>query len=195
MQFFTSDSHFSHLNLTQAGNPNFTTKRPYKNVDDMNYNLITNWNAVVGSNDEVYHLGDIMMGQSHTWDSILNRLNGRIFLIKGNHDEKVLREPWVNRFEWVKDVFTLNTQNPLTNTKQSIFMSHYAHRVWNKSHHGTWHLYGHSHGSLPDDPHSLSFDVGVDCHNYRPLSLREVAQIMSKKNWRAVDHHGPQTTQ
>ncbi len=41
-------------------------------------------------------------------------------------------------------------------------MNHYAQRVWEHSHHGSWHVYGHSHGSLPDDIKSKSIDVGVD---------------------------------
>ena len=66
-----------------------------------------------------------------------------------------------------------------------IVLFHYAMRVWNASHYGTWHLYGHSHGDLPDDETSLSFDVGVDCHNFYPLSYSDVTGIMSKKNWKS----------
>ena len=60
---------------------------------------------------------------------------------------------------------------------------HYAMKIWRSSFRGTWHLYGHSHGSLPDDPNSLSFDVGVDCHDYYPISYKEVKAIMAKKTW------------
>jgi len=63
-------------------------------------------------------------------------------------------------------------------------------RVWNKSHHGAWHLYGHSHGTLPDDKNSLSFDVGVDCHNFTPINFEQVSAIMKKKNFKPIDHHG-----
>jgi calcineurin-like phosphoesterase family protein len=63
-------------------------------------------------------------------------------------------------------------------------------RVWNKSHHGAWHLYGHSHGTLPDDPNALSFDCGVDCHNYTPISFEQVEAIMAKKTFKPIDHHG-----
>jgi calcineurin-like phosphoesterase family protein len=41
-------------------------------------------------------------------------------------------------------------------------------------------LYGHSHGELPEND-SLSFDVGVDCNNYAPVSLDEVNERMEKK--------------
>jgi calcineurin-like phosphoesterase family protein len=44
-------------------------------------------------------------------------------------------------------------------------------------------LYGHSHGDLADDETSLSFDIGVDCHDFYPLSYEEVKAIMAKKKW------------
>ena len=62
-------------------------------------------------------------------------------------------------------------------------------RVWNKSHHGAWQLYGHSHGSLPDDPNALSFDVGCMLFDYEPLEFEDVKKIMSNKNYKPVDHH------
>jgi calcineurin-like phosphoesterase family protein len=54
-------------------------------------------------------------------------------------------------------------------------------RRWLGSNRGNYHLYGHSHGSLPDDPNSLSIDVGVDCHNYKPISADRVRDIMRDK--------------
>jgi calcineurin-like phosphoesterase family protein len=71
-----------------------------------------------------------------------------------------------------------------------IVMCHYAMRVWNRSHRGAWMLYGHSHGSLPDDPGALSIDVGVDCHDYTPISHDDIGRIMAKKTWKPIDHHG-----
>jgi len=56
-------------------------------------------------------------------------------------------------------------------------------KVWQASHHGTYHIYGHSHGELPDDSSSLSFDVGVDCHNYCPINYEEIKCIMKTKQW------------
>ncbi len=174
---FISDTHFGHANIIKY------SKRPFTDVDHMNESMIANWNSKVRSTDTVFHLGDIGFGNN--LPKILNRLNGEIILIEGNHDPKLIRDPRIrNRFSRICDVYTLKYQG------QEIFMSHYAHRVWNKSHRGGWHLYGHSHGSLPDDPNSRSFDVGVDCHNYFPLTFEEVKKIMDAKNWSPIDHHG-----
>jgi len=54
-------------------------------------------------------------------------------------------------------------------------------RVWNLSHHGSWHLYGHSHGNLPDTPTSLSMDVGVDTHGFRPWHFDEISTLMAER--------------
>jgi len=175
MNFYTSDTHFNHANIIKYCN------RPFNTVEAMNEALIRNWNEKVGPNDSVYHLGDVSFGTPDQCRDILKRLNGKIYLIKGNHEKPALA--CASRFEWIKDVWEVRDGN------QSLWLSHYAHRVWNKGHHGVWHLYGHSHGTLPDDPESNSIDIGVDCHNYVPLSLQEIAAIMSKKNHKPKDHH------
>lgn len=88
--------------------------------------------------------------------------------------------------------------------KQEIIMSHYAMRVWNRSHHGAIHLYGHSHDSL-DNPArggsewGKSMDVGIDSAKrilgeYRPFSLSEILDIMSNREALIVDHHNKHTT-
>jgi len=75
-------------------------------------------------------------------------------------------------------------------------MSHYSHRIWLGSHKGIIHLYGHSHGSIPD--YGKSMDVGVDSiynriGEYRPISLREVLAFMKEKETYFPDHHNPET--
>jgi calcineurin-like phosphoesterase family protein len=66
-------------------------------------------------------------------------------------------------------------------------------KIWRNSHRGSWHLYGHSHGGLHESPNSLSFDVGVDARDYRPISFDEVSKLMAKKTFKPIDHHGAKT--
>ena len=54
-------------------------------------------------------------------------------------------------------------------------------RVWPHHARGAWHLYGHSHGNLPDDPLALSMDVGVDSHDFRPWHFDEIQVVMKAK--------------
>lgn len=80
--FFTSDTHFYHSNIIWFCN------RPFANVEQMNEAMIRNWNSVVGQDDVVFHLGDFCLGGSAEWIMILDRLNGHIHLVLGNHDLK-----------------------------------------------------------------------------------------------------------
>ena len=154
----------------------------------MNEELIRKWNEVVGKHDFVYNLGDIFLCDKEKALSIINRLNGHIFLIRGNHDKTA--EQIKDKFIWIKDYFELKVPDTDAHGgKQNIVLMHYAMRVFNHQHRGSYHCYAHSHGSLPDDPNSRSIDVGVDCHDGYPISYDQVKNIMSKKNFKAVDHH------
>lgn len=176
--WFTSDTHFGHANIIKYCN------RPFKNSVEMNTAIIQNWNAVVDDNDMVFHLGDFCFGnEDYSFDSYFETLKGKIIFIKGNHD----RLAWRNRNKFYA---AHDSYHEIEIGGKDITLCHYAMRVWNRSHHGAWHLYGHSHGSLPDDPNALSFDCGVDCFNYRPINFDEVAAVMAKKTWLPIDHHG-----
>ena len=95
-------------------------------------------------------------------------------------------------FTSVQDVLTVK------HGQQTFFMSHYAHRVWNRSHMGVIHCYGHSHSSLEDKPWGKSMDVGIDnsyklLGEYRPFSIEEIISLMDKREVKLVDNHNPQT--
>ena len=174
--FFTADHHFGHENIIKF------SERPFESLEQMNEELIKKWNEKIGENDIVYHLGDVSLGKPDVTKDILGRLNGKIHLIKGNHEYSALRVS--DRFEWIKDYHELSIEDEeATHGKQKIVLFHYAMRTWNASHHGVWQLYGHSHGTLSDDEMALSIDVGVDCHNFYPVSYEEVKEIMKKKKW------------
>jgi calcineurin-like phosphoesterase family protein len=76
--FLISDTHFGHTNIIKY------CDRPFANVDEMDGALIKNWNSVVGPQDKVYHLGDVTLSTKKMW--IMDQLNGKKILIKGNHD-------------------------------------------------------------------------------------------------------------
>lgn len=158
--FFTSDFHFGHANIIRHCN------RPFSNVEEMNEILIERFNSRVKAGDLVYDLGDVSFKKSP--EIYLSRLNGSITRIKGNHDEnKHLPDILSYKPSGMKD----NDGNQLR-----IVLCHYPMRSWNSSYHGSWHLFGHEHGNMP--PFGLSFDIGVDCWNYYPVSLEEVAEKM-----------------
>lgn len=94
MQFFNADTHFFHERL--LGISEFAP-RPFLTVEDMNETIIDNWNRRVGPEDVVYHLGDIAILHTRPEKDaleqifdVLDQLNGRLVLIKGNHDSRAL---------------------------------------------------------------------------------------------------------
>jgi len=190
--WFTADTHFGHKNVIKYCN------RPYEDVYKMNNSIIDNWNSVVGKEDIVFHLGDFAFVKDAT--DIVRMLNGNIMLIPGNHDNSKNghvdgaklhtfdSSGSISKFNILPELFEVDIQ--VEDEKIRFVLCHYPMRVWNKSHHGAIHLFGHCHGTLPDDPTSLSMDVGVDCNAYTPISLDEVLLNMYKKTFKPVDHHG-----
>jgi calcineurin-like phosphoesterase family protein len=154
--WFTADTHFGHENIIRHCN------RPFSSVGEMDEEMIARWNARVGRRDVVWHLGDFSFRGAHPL-RYFSRLNGQISFILGNHDKRTQLRDCTNT---VIDVIELRAQG------HKIFLSHYAHRVWPSSFRGSLHLYGHSHGTLPGTERSM--DVGVDCHDFVPISLEQV---------------------
>jgi calcineurin-like phosphoesterase family protein len=183
--FFTSDLHLSHKNILLPSYSN----RPYATLEEHDQALIENWNRVVGPNDVVYFLGDLALCHPNHALEMVSRLRGNKRWIRGNHDHDDLVKRCGLLFEWVKEMADIAIPDvDAPRGVQRIVLNHYAMRVWNRSHYGAWHLYGHSHGNLPDDPKMLSIDVGVDCHNYTPISYAQVKEIMSRKEWTPPDY-------
>lgn len=177
--WFTSDTHFGHENVIKYSN------RPYRDKWEMDETMINNWNAKVQPSDVIYHLGDVFFCREDRALEIIRRLNGQKFLIMGNHD-KYLRKSAKLQDEFVK----CSDYQEIVVEGQTIVMCHYAMLTWNKAHHGSWMLHGHSHGSLKYPFEAKIHDAGVDPNDYSPISFQDVSRIMNKKQFKAVDHHG-----
>lgn len=159
--FFTSDTHFGNEKILEH------CKRPFKNVEKMNEALIENWNKTVSPTDYIYHLGDFGSDSLIDNQDIFNQLHGRKYLIRGNHDYNyTLPSGWV----WVKDTAMINIGD------QYIWLSHYPHRLWNRAGQGVWHLFGHVHRNKAE--YWLSFNVGVDAWDFKPISLEKITKHM-----------------
>ena len=202
--FLTGDTHWSHRHIIQYSN------RPFATIKEMDEQLITNWNAIIKPGDLVYHIGDIFLCRPEKAEKIMDQLNGCVYLISGNHEKTA----WAikNRFGWIKDYYRLKVPDPDANKGvQEVILFHYAMRVWDKCHYGSFAAYGHSHSSLSEDPNARSCDVGVDAvahrlagnpqgsviegnptkpEDYRPISYDEFKGWMLKKLWKPIDHHG-----
>ncbi len=175
--FFTADTHFGHRNIIKY------CQRPYTSVEEMEETIIANWNSVVDKDDLVFHLGDFAMGGSKEWSRLLQRLNGRIHLILGNHDVQTIRSG-VSSFEGIAMQMMLNVQG------QKIYLNHYPFLCYSGSSRNTWQLFGHVHTCSNNNGKDSSrlkmllptqYDVGVDNNNYTPVSFDQIKATISKQ--------------
>jgi calcineurin-like phosphoesterase family protein len=181
LTFFTSDSHWGHKRIIEL------CKRPFKDVEEMNNSLIANWNKVVPKNGVVFHLGDFAFGGSELWNKVLDQLNGKIYLILGNHDRGNLRENYIKKFELVTPQMQVEIEG------RSVYLNHYPFLCYGGSYRGenaVWQLFGHTH-SGPNctglDCGRLNilfpyqYDVGVDNNNYTPISWQQVKDVINQQ--------------
>jgi calcineurin-like phosphoesterase family protein len=179
--WFTSDPHFGHANIIKY------CKRPFENVEDMNQVLIDNWNMVVDHDDLIICGGDFALGNSKSTISVLNQLNGNKILIKGNHEKSVLSNKEARTFfnGGIYDILEITIlDEEVSDEFQDIILCHYPMVTWDKSHRGSWQLFGHVHGMLDGDkrlsPNQM--DIGVDSNGFRPISYQEVKEIITVQN-------------
>lgn len=171
--FWTSDTHFGHANIIKY------CDRPFSSVEEMDENLITNWNSVVKKSDIIYHLGDFTFYKDpKKIDNILKRLNGRKILIRGNHDQQ-LKDDLLKHFEEIHQLHEIQINDSMNNKR--VVMCHYPLREWNLFHRGSFMLYGHVHGKLNENK-DLMCDVGVDSWNYFPASWEDIKLHMKSKD-------------
>ncbi len=181
MKYVTSDTHFGHGNIIKY------CDRPFSTIEEMDKTLIDNWNAVVRPEDEVFHHGDLTFHKDvGTLRSILNRLNGSIYFIMGNHDKMVSKNPEIQqRFVWIKDYFELKEAG------KHWVMCHFPLLTWHKAHHGSIHTHGHCHGTIDHlNTDTRRIDVGVDPQKYFPVTLENISKRLSGITYKPVDHHG-----
>jgi len=179
MIWFTADTHFGHKNIIRYCN------RPFGplSIKEHDETLAANWNSVVRKNDVVYHLGDIAFlrggsARAYRLADLVNSLNGKKYLILGNHD----REKYIRKYrldvEILGDYYNLTIQDPEIG-KVLLVLCHYPFERWNKKHFGSTHLHGHCHGTLLSQG-IARMDVGVDCHNYAPVSYDTIKVAFTK---------------
>ena len=157
--FFTSDTHFGdHRTLN-------IHRRPFASVAEMERAMIAGWNAAVGPEDEVWHLGDFARRLADV-APLLASLSGRKHLIRGNNDPVGIEA--AAGWDSVRDYHELELEG------RRLVLCHYPFRSWNHMGRGAINFHGHSHGRLK--PMRRQFDVGVDARGFRPITLAEILE-------------------
>lgn len=169
--YITSDTHFGHKNVIEYCN------RPFSSIEEMDEIIIRNWNNVVRPGDTVIHLGDFALGPKGLIDEYLAALNGRILLMKGNHDrgnsfwrqfgDKVSMLPWGYKMLAGAHGYS------------GIIFSHRPMEL-NKVPEHYLNFHGHIH-STPQNPKFNTLphiDCGVDYWDFRPVPIKLILDTM-----------------
>lgn len=167
MIYYTSDLHLFHNNIIKLCN------RRYKNIEEMNINIIKKWNAKVKPEDDVYILSDMFFKYADIQQvkDILKTLNGKKHLIKGNHDKFLNQIRWQDYFEEVLCYKEINDNGRM------VVLFHYPIEEWNGYYRNSYMLYGHVHNNeCGIKQYPRKFNVGVDVNDFEPKTLDELIE-------------------
>ena len=164
MIYFTSDLHLGHTGIIHMRD------RPFKDVDEMNWSILANYNAIVNKDDTVYILGDIAhhmrVSEANQW---IAKMNGKKILLTGNHDKQY--DP--SLFVMIKDFITVSLNG------RYFALMHYPMLSWPKKNSGSIHVHGHIHSDESYNRKNreegiLRYDAGVDANQFLPVSVQQV---------------------
>lgn len=183
--YLTSDLHFGH-------DREFIWKvRGYNSVEHMNTRQVEKWNAIVDSDDDVYVLGDVMLGDPKNIEYV-RRLNGEIHIVLGNHDT-LTREQMYRELPNVVEVAEIGIR--LKYKKYHFVLTHYPMLTGNLEKESlkqmSLNLYGHTH-QLTNFYNDMPFmyHVGVDSHNGYPVLVDDIIEEMNKKVRECIEFLG-----
>lgn len=145
MRYYIADSHFFHGNLNTK-----MDCRGFSSVEEMNAYMLKKWNDRVRPNDDVIILGDLSWGTAEETNELLEKLNGRLFLIQGNHDRFLKNKKYnASRFAWIKPYEEMN------DSRRKVVLCHYPvmcyngqYRVDSSGNPLVYMLYGHVHDTM-----------------------------------------------
>lgn len=196
LQYLTSDLHIGHVNIIEYCN------RPYKNVPEMNADLVERWNSVVGADDEVFIIGDLAMGKLDDSLVYVGLLNGMKHLVPGNHDRMfgcqgtkyanaVKRYLDAGITDVLEDEFPMNLQDDFR-----VWVNHFPYQGDSREGHedryqdrrpadyGRRLIHGHVHGVWRRNDRMI--DVGVDAWGGYPVSFDAVVNLFNSDDTNAV---------
>ena len=170
--FVTSDLHLGH-------NKSFIYKeRGFETVEEMNAEIIRRWNSVVGEEDDVFVLGDLVMGSLENL-RLLEELNGRIHIVRGNHCTNTRWDFYQN----LPNVVEVDNSLYLSYDGYKFYLSHYptittrtdVRKPLKKC---LVNLCGHTHTKDPFEDWGIGmiYHCEVDAHNCTPVPIEKIIE-------------------
>lgn len=180
MIWFTSDLHFNHNKDFIYG------PRGFSSIEEHDEEIIKRWNKVVESDDTVFVLGDLLLNDKKDDDAIKNtidRLEGNIIIVPGNHDTSRRVDRYV--YEACSVIKVCPPADILKYKKYQFYLSHYPACTTNfdddKRFSGRlFSLSGHTHSKELFDEKTGSYNVAVDAHNCYPVSIETIIKDLKE---------------
>jgi calcineurin-like phosphoesterase family protein len=179
-KLYMADCHLGHANAIKFD------KRPFASKDIMDDTIINNINKKAKENDELYLDGDFSWYDEKKTIELVKKINCKnIYLIKGNHDQ------WA-KYESKKYFKEICDYKRVNDNGKIVILSHYPMAVWDQSHRGSIHLYGHVHTNENDGniTHKIllhqemenAYNIGVmmPWMNWGPVTLEELFDYFKK---------------
>lgn len=188
-RYWTADLHLGHQNIIEY------CDRPWGTVSHMNEALIQRWNSVVTDADEVMVIGDVVMGHAEQTLKLIPRLHGRKLLVAGNHDRCWVgntKPGYAQRWRPVYEDagFEILSDGPwldVTLGDRTVRVSHFPYldderhgdkyAEYRPPDAGHWLIHGHVHTSWLRQDRQVN--VGVDMHDYTPITDEKLIRIIS----------------
>lgn len=176
MIYFTSDYHFCH-------NKDFLYEpRGFDSIEEMNECIIKNHNTIIKPEDDVYFLGDFMLCDDQHGLECIEKLNGKIHVILGNHDT----DNRIKLYQTCDNIVEITVATRLRYKKFHFLLTHYPSFTGNLQKESlrqmTLNLYGHTHQKTNFfDDYFFMYHVGVDSHNCYPVSIEDIIKEMKEK--------------
>lgn len=167
--WFTSDTHFYQQRTFEL------SRRPFVDVQEMDYEMVSNWNKRVTMLDDVIHAGDFIDPDKAPMllKPLLSMLNFKtLHWVLGNYDRKIKDLIEKIALESGRDIVLHEFNYKFSTDKHSYVVVHEPNDFKIDASSNDIILYGHIHGRAFAKKNG--FDLGIDYHQYSPISIDQV---------------------
>lgn len=179
--WFVSDTHFGHIKDF------LWSPRGFNSIQEHDEAIIRNWNEVIGPEDEVYHLGDVMLNDNEHGLECIKRLNGKIHLIIGNHDT----DTRIELYKTCPNIVSIDYAKEIKVGKYYFFLCHYPVLVHNyDDYKKIWNIHGHTHSKEKFSENMHCYNACLDAHDNYPVSLERILEDVQNKKMEMDRNNG-----
>lgn len=167
--WISSDLHFNH------DRPFIWKERGFTSVDEMNEGIINNFNSVVKEKDVLFLLGDCMLGDNKKGIELLKRLNGRKYLVIGNHDSKSRVQEYTEN-----NIFCMidNIGISCVYGDRVFILTHFPMAIDGYYRH--YNIHGHIH-TKDNFFTKRNYNVCLEAHDCFPVNIKDIVKAIEER--------------